>query len=197
MYVHYNDTLRKKIQGAFVTTLHAINSGIIKLSKLTPACTVYRGVAGGVLPDQFWKPNEHGVMGGIELGFMSTTTERSVAEMYMRQTSKAAKMIFQINMGMIDRGAVRARPSNTSLAPPLSAPSPLPVGAFVGPSVKFSPFPPLSAHGSLRCAPRPAAPPRRAHRTSRCSRNSPPRRRSSSRRSRAWRWRRCRGSRAT
>ena len=113
MYVHYNRTLRNRTKGEFVTTLHAVNSGILKLSKLTPACTVYRGVAGGVLPDQFWKPNEHGVMGGIELGFMSTTTEREVAEMYMKQAStETAKMIFEIRMGMIDRGAVRVAPSN-------------------------------------------------------------------------------------
>ena len=69
MYVHYNGTLRRRLKGFFVTSLHAINSGIIKLSKHTPAKTVYRGVAGGVLPDQFWTPNEHGVMGGVELGF--------------------------------------------------------------------------------------------------------------------------------
>ena len=108
MYVHYNGTLRKRTKGAYVTTLHAINSGIIKLSKQTKACTVYRGVAGGVLPEQFWTPNEHGVMGGIELGFMSTTTERDVALMYMQQSGKATKMVFEIRMGMIDRGAVRA-----------------------------------------------------------------------------------------
>ena len=134
MYVHYNGTLRNRIKGAYVTTMHAINSGIIKLSKQTKACTVYRGVAGGVLPEQFWTPNEHGVMGGIELGFvcrsglkpriirlacdllysdvrapvsgqMSTTTEREVAMMYMQQSGKEAKMVFEIRMGMIDRGA--------------------------------------------------------------------------------------------
>ena len=105
MYVHYNGTLRRQQKGFFVTTLHAINSGIIKLSKQTAACTVFRGVAGGVLPDQFWTANEHGVMGGIELGFMSTTTDRGVAVGYMEQTDKEAKMLFEIRMGMIDRGA--------------------------------------------------------------------------------------------
>ena len=105
MYALYNGTLRARTKGAFVTTLHAINSGIIKLSKQTPASTVYRGVAGGVLPKQFWAQNEFGVMGGIELGFMSTTTERNVAVGYMRQSGKEAKMLFEIRMGMIDRGA--------------------------------------------------------------------------------------------
>ena len=110
MYVHYNSTLRNGTKGEYVTTLHAINSGIIKLSKQTKACTVYRGVAGGVLPDQFWEPNEHGVIGGIEMGFMSTTTERKVALSYTQQQSSEAKMVFEIRMGMIDRGAVPFAP---------------------------------------------------------------------------------------
>ena len=38
---------------------------------------------------------------------MSTTTDREVALGYMRQTAKEAKMVFEIRMGMIDRGAVR------------------------------------------------------------------------------------------
>ena len=37
---------------------------------------------------------------------MATTTDRDVALMYMQQSGKAAKMIFEIRMGMIDRGAV-------------------------------------------------------------------------------------------
>ena len=105
MYALYNGTLRAREKGVFVTTLHAINSGIIKLSKQTPASTVYRGVAGGVLPDQFWSANEHGVMGGVELALMSTTTNRDIALGYMRQSGKEAKMLFEIRMGMIDRGA--------------------------------------------------------------------------------------------
>ena len=51
-------------------------------------------------------------LGGVELGFMSTTTKRSVAIGYMEQTGKVAKMLFEVRMGMIDRGAVRARASN-------------------------------------------------------------------------------------
>ena len=36
----------------YTTTLHAINSAIVKLSKLTRATTVYRGISGRVLPEQ-------------------------------------------------------------------------------------------------------------------------------------------------
>ena len=47
----------------YATTIHAINSCVIKLSKLAKAVKVYRGLAGGVLPTEFWRPNEHGVKG--------------------------------------------------------------------------------------------------------------------------------------
>ena len=66
----------------YTTTLHVINSAIIKLGKLTVACKVYRGISGRVLPEQFWKPNEFGVKGGIEAAFMSTTSDRAVAVQY-------------------------------------------------------------------------------------------------------------------
>ena len=37
----------------YTTTLHVINSGIVKTSKLTYACPVYRGVSGMALPEAF------------------------------------------------------------------------------------------------------------------------------------------------
>ena len=49
----------------YVTTLHACNSAVVKLGKLTSAATVYRGVS-GLLPDEFWTPNRWGVCGGVE-----------------------------------------------------------------------------------------------------------------------------------
>ena len=39
----------------YPTTLHAVNSAIIKLGKLTKATKVYRGIAGMALPKEFWK----------------------------------------------------------------------------------------------------------------------------------------------
>jgi hypothetical protein len=50
----------------YATTLHGINSAVIKLGKLTLATRVYRGVAGMALPKEFWKPNQYGVRGGVE-----------------------------------------------------------------------------------------------------------------------------------
>ena len=38
----------------YTTTLHAINSAIVKLGKLTHAAKVYRGVSAAVLPEWLW-----------------------------------------------------------------------------------------------------------------------------------------------
>ena len=47
------ETARRSLN-TFTTTLHCINSAVLKLSKLTfAASSVYRGVAGRVLPDSF------------------------------------------------------------------------------------------------------------------------------------------------
>ena len=54
------------------------------------------------MPEQFWKPNEQGVMGGVEYAFMSTTPKRSVAEQYSQD---GFGIIVEIQQGMIDRGA--------------------------------------------------------------------------------------------
>ena len=66
----------------FVTTLHVINSMILKLSRTQAAFTVYRGTAGGRLPNQFLKPNADNIRGGVELAFMSTTLNRDIAMEY-------------------------------------------------------------------------------------------------------------------
>ena len=47
----------------YTTTLHSINSSIVKLSKLTKASKVYRGIRGGLLPNEFWEPNKYNVCG--------------------------------------------------------------------------------------------------------------------------------------
>jgi NLR family CARD domain-containing protein 3 len=52
----------------YTTTLHVINSAVVKLGKLQRAEKVYRGMAGGVLPEQFWTASEQNVRGGCEYG---------------------------------------------------------------------------------------------------------------------------------
>ena len=72
MYHKYNTVLRSKSGNPFLvqqfeqlckgntyrTTIHAVNSCVIKLSKLTSACKVWRGFTDARLPDKFWAPNE-------------------------------------------------------------------------------------------------------------------------------------------
>ena len=61
------------------------------------------------LAHSFWKPNEYNVRGGVEAGFMSTTTNRAVAIGYAGglDASGAGQtpMVFEYEQGMIDRGA--------------------------------------------------------------------------------------------
>ena len=121
MFVKYNAVLRGYgsaidfLRGQFeslcqhntyTTTLHIINSSIVKLSKLTKVEKVYRGISGGVLPPAFWTPNDFNVCGGIESAFMSATTDPSVAQSYAggRGAGKAG-CVFEIQQGMVDRGA--------------------------------------------------------------------------------------------
>eukprot|EP00325_Prymnesiales_sp_UTEX-LB-985_P002783 CAMPEP_0174705770 /NCGR_PEP_ID=MMETSP1094-20130205/8869_1 /TAXON_ID=156173 /ORGANISM="Chrysochromulina brevifilum, Strain UTEX LB 985" /LENGTH=1050 /DNA_ID=CAMNT_0015903971 /DNA_START=465 /DNA_END=3614 /DNA_ORIENTATION=+ len=86
----------------YTTTIHAINSCVLKLSKLTRACKAWRGFTGATLPSSFFDANEEGVRGGIEFGFSSTTIDRAQALHY---ASGNASTIFEMEMGMIDRGA--------------------------------------------------------------------------------------------
>jgi len=103
-YTHDTYGAMVKRINKYTTTLHAINSAIVKLSKLTKASTVYRGVHDVVLPDQFWTPNMYGVRGGIDSGFLSTTLVRKEAMQYAAD-GKTAHLLFEIQQGMIDRGA--------------------------------------------------------------------------------------------
>ena len=51
----------------YTTTLHAINSAVIKLSKLCKVMKVYRGISGKRLPNQMLQADLHGVRGGVEV----------------------------------------------------------------------------------------------------------------------------------
>jgi HEAT repeat protein len=98
----------RKIQHPFVTTLHVLNSAILKVAKVQQVEKVYRGIGGGVLPESFIRSDKMGVRGGIELGFMSTTRNREVAMDYAGACSAGGErpsVVFELQMGMIGRGA--------------------------------------------------------------------------------------------
>ena len=98
------DKCRRLCMGnKYPTTLHAINSCVLKQAKLTVATLVYRGFAGATLPAGFWARDAEGVAGGVEFGFMSTTTEREQAAHYAGSAS--APTVLEMRQGLVDRGA--------------------------------------------------------------------------------------------
>ena len=57
-----------------------VNSCILKMSKIQVASPVFRGFTGLSLPDMFWTKNRYNVAGGVEYGFLSTSTDRTQAK---------------------------------------------------------------------------------------------------------------------
>ena len=81
-----------------------------QLSKLTSKSKVYRGLNGVTLPDSMRVPNEHGVTGGINPACMSATLSKKQALFYAKGGADKSKhgkpkILLEIDMGMIDRGA--------------------------------------------------------------------------------------------
>ena len=95
----------KRSLNKYATTLHGINSSIIKLGKLTKATKIYHGISGKKLPDEFWKPNEFDMRGGVESAFMSTTLNKEVAMGYASGDSSRMGIIIEVKQGMVNRGA--------------------------------------------------------------------------------------------
>lgn len=91
----------------YATTLHVINSAVVKLAHLTPVATVYRGVAGH-LPSAFLERNEQGVLGGVDVAFLSASRSREVAVGDRAGTERAAHqqpVVLEMHMGLSGRGA--------------------------------------------------------------------------------------------
>ena len=86
----------------YPTTLLYLCLGINKLSRITKAQKVYRA-PGGRLPKQFFEDSDDGTRGGVELGFMSTTTDKHEAMKYAMYSG--APVIFEVQQGMVAKGA--------------------------------------------------------------------------------------------
>ena len=90
----------------YALTLHTLNSALLKLGRVQRAEKVYRAVVGGALPAEFSRPDAAGVRGGVELGFLSATTEFDVALSYASAGRAGAQCtLLEIEQGMVDRGA--------------------------------------------------------------------------------------------
>ena len=67
--IDFEDAKDRSVTNYYTTTLHLINSAVIRMGKLTKACKVYRGIAKKGLPTKFWAANEFDVIGGVECAF--------------------------------------------------------------------------------------------------------------------------------
>jgi len=78
--------MRAKKERQYTTTIHAIASALKKVARATKLPTggnVYRGMSGVLLPEAFRVRDEHGCRGGVELGFLSTSTSKAQALEYI------------------------------------------------------------------------------------------------------------------
>ena len=117
MFVRYAELLRKRndtTRRKYVTTLHAINSGITKLSrlwKLPKNRKVYRGYNNISLPENFTKKDVSRCCGGVEPCVLATTEEWDTALFYSEKSQKhdnyatSVRVIFEIEVSQVDRGA--------------------------------------------------------------------------------------------
>lgn len=93
---------------AYTNTIHAVSSGVVRLSKLRRASSVlYSGLANGILPESFWRaPGLGGPRGGTEIGFLGTTPDLDVAMTYATCNGNAKRgHLLTIHSGALDAGA--------------------------------------------------------------------------------------------
>ena len=80
---------------------------MLKLSQITKVPQgrrVYRGLGGMVLDDKWFVQDKRNTRGGVELGFLSTTLNRSTALEYSG-VKRGRGIILEIDVGAIDCGA--------------------------------------------------------------------------------------------
>jgi tetratricopeptide (TPR) repeat protein len=126
MFVFYNTMLRARgqritwefpnrypvsynavVAGKFITTIHAISSGILKLGRCQPCVTVYRGAGGFKMPTRLLEADAYGTKGGVELSFMSTTMDPKVAQTYGKDwdSERGLNYVYEMEMDSANRGA--------------------------------------------------------------------------------------------
>mmetsp|Transcript_13196 Transcript_13196/g.36442 ORF Transcript_13196/g.36442 Transcript_13196/m.36442 type:complete len:489 (-) Transcript_13196:304-1770(-) len=102
-------------QNLFSTSIHALQSAVVKLakvSKISAGQQLYRGVGvpgegGFALPAAFCRADSKGRAGMVEWGFMSTTTCREVASEYSGADLGGVRVgtVIEMRTGSVDRGA--------------------------------------------------------------------------------------------
>jgi hypothetical protein len=92
----------------YVTTIHLINSAVLKLARLSALSTrVYRGIRGNCFKSGDGSASGGLIgCGGVEYGFMSTTLEAEVARRFAGVGDASERgVVFSISQGLFDRGA--------------------------------------------------------------------------------------------
>ena len=118
LYHKFNSSLRKvsrkfddswtdHLEGnTYANNIYACSSCLRKTSQCSSiprGRKVFRGFGGVQLPEALKSVKEGGGCGGLEFGFMSTTTSKDVAVSYIG--GKALPVLMEIDVGDIDRGA--------------------------------------------------------------------------------------------
>ena len=94
----------RKAANLYTTTIHVIHTCIVKLGKLTQVQPVYRGMGhpnARIPAKPFFIPDQQGVMGGVEFGFLSASADRTGAE----KESQSQGLILELEQDAISRGA--------------------------------------------------------------------------------------------
>ena len=117
LYFKMNGSLRKASQkfgeqahlkgNSYTNLIYACNSLLRKFSEISiipPDRKVSHWMSGVLLPGCFKKCAEGGGRGGVDFGFLSTTTNESVAVSFLG--GKEMPVLFQFDVGDIDCGAI-------------------------------------------------------------------------------------------
>ena len=103
-----NQTELKNPENRYPTSILTLVSAVVKLSRnagVPPGRKVSRGLGSMKLNDEWFIKNERGLSTGVELGFMSTTLDRSVAMQYSGVEDKEVGSIMVFQVGAVDLGA--------------------------------------------------------------------------------------------
>lgn len=96
----------KELGPGFVTSILVLDSALLKLrtvSQLPANRKVYRGLYGVDVPESFKGPDERGNRGGVEFGFLSTSSSKTQAVGYIN-FDYGMPQLYEIQVGQINRG---------------------------------------------------------------------------------------------
>lgn len=101
------EAARKRMGSEYVTSILVLVSALLKLRTvcpLPPGRKVFRGFAGLETPQCFKFQDDRGNQGGVEFGFLSTSTCEQQAIGYIA-FDKGMPQLYEMDLGQIDRGA--------------------------------------------------------------------------------------------